>query len=103
MQYNFEGRNDLVKFFKLIQEHDMYAVVRIGPFIQAEWNHGFVVRVFSRRASFRCISSHLIFQSKVVLSNVISCSSFFRGLPYWLREVPDIVFRTNNEPFKVII
>jgi hypothetical protein len=24
-----------------------------------------------------------------------------RGLPYWLREVPDIVFRTNNEPFKV--
>ncbi|KAL6661951.1 hypothetical protein ACP70R_001335 [Stipagrostis hirtigluma subsp. patula] len=60
--YNFEGRYDLVRFFKLIQEHDMYAMVRIGPFIQAEWNHG--------------------------------------GLPYWLREVPDIVFRTNNEPFK---
>lgn len=60
--FDFEGRSDMVKFFKLIQEHDMYAVVRIGPFIQAEWNHG--------------------------------------GLPYWLREVPDIVFRTNNEPFK---
>ncbi|KAG6533703.1 hypothetical protein ZIOFF_007578 [Zingiber officinale] len=23
-----------------------------------------------------------------------------RGLPYWLREVPDITFRTDNEPFK---
>ncbi|KAK3124088.1 hypothetical protein QOZ80_8AG0640270 [Eleusine coracana subsp. coracana] len=60
--YNFEGRYDVIKFFKLIQDNDMYAMVRIGPFVQAEWNHG--------------------------------------GLPYWLREVPDIVFRTNNEPFK---
>uniref|UniRef100_A0A0D9XAK8 Beta-galactosidase n=1 Tax=Leersia perrieri TaxID=77586 RepID=A0A0D9XAK8_9ORYZ len=60
--YNFEERYDLVKFFKLIQEKDMYAIVRIGPFVQAEWNHG--------------------------------------GLPYWLREIPDIIFRTNNEPFK---
>ncbi|KAG8048213.1 hypothetical protein GUJ93_ZPchr0008g12393 [Zizania palustris] len=60
--YNFEGRYDLVKFVKLIQEKEMYAVIRIGPFVQAEWNHG--------------------------------------GLPYWLREVPGIIFRTNNEPFK---
>jgi hypothetical protein len=42
MQYNFEGRYDMIKFLKLIQDHNMYAVVRIGPFIQAEWNHGFV-------------------------------------------------------------
>ncbi|KAF8753081.1 hypothetical protein HU200_011735 [Digitaria exilis] len=63
--FNFEGRYDMIKFFKLIQEHDMYAVVRIGPFVQAEWNHG--------------------------------------GLPYWLREVPDIVFRTNNEPYKKLM
>ncbi|PNT68547.1 beta-galactosidase 11 [Brachypodium distachyon] len=60
--YNFEGRYDMIKFFKLVQEHEMFAMVRIGPFVQAEWNHG--------------------------------------GLPYWLREVPDIIFRTNNEPFK---
>jgi beta-galactosidase GanA len=42
LQYNFEGRLDLIKFIKLIQDHDMYAIVRIGPFIQAEWNHGSV-------------------------------------------------------------
>ena len=40
LQYNFEGRFDLIKYLKMIQEHDMYAIVRIGPFIQAEWNHG---------------------------------------------------------------
>ncbi|XP_072979925.1 beta-galactosidase 11-like [Typha angustifolia] len=61
-QFNFEGRYDLVKFIKLIQKHGMYATLRIGPFIEAEWNHG--------------------------------------GFPYWLREVPDIIFRTDNEPFK---
>jgi len=42
LQYNFEGRLDLIKYLKMIQDHDMYAVVRIGPFIQAEWNHGSV-------------------------------------------------------------
>ncbi|KAK8488052.1 hypothetical protein V6N11_021106 [Hibiscus sabdariffa] len=62
-QYNFQGRYDLVKFIKLIHQHKMYAVLRLGPFIQAEWDHG--------------------------------------GLPYWLREVPNIVFRSDNEPFKL--
>ncbi|CAI8616832.1 unnamed protein product [Vicia faba] len=61
-QSNFEGRYDLVRFLRLVQEKGMYATLRVGPFIQAEWNHG--------------------------------------GLPYWLREVPDIIFRSNNEPFK---
>ena len=40
----------------------MYVTLRVGPFIQAEWNHG--------------------------------------GLPYWLREVPGIIFRSDNEPYK---
>lgn len=41
LQFNFEGQYDLVKFIKLIQEHKMYATLRVGPFIQAEWNHGY--------------------------------------------------------------
>ncbi|KAA3462829.1 beta-galactosidase 13-like [Gossypium australe] len=62
-KYNFEGAYDLVKFIKLIQQHKMFAMLRVGPFIQGEWNHG--------------------------------------GLPYWLREVPNIIFRCDNEPFKM--
>ncbi|XVE93849.1 hypothetical protein REPUB_Repub01dG0230300 [Reevesia pubescens] len=61
-KYNFRGEYDLVKFIKMIGEHKMYATLRVGPFIQAEWNHG--------------------------------------GLPYWLREIPNITFRSDNEPFK---
>lgn len=47
-QYNFEGRYDLVKFLKLIQRHKMFVILRLGPFIQAEWNYGYhFVKLFS--------------------------------------------------------
>jgi len=62
-QYNFTGNYDLVKFMKLIREKGMWAVLRVGPFIQAEWNHG--------------------------------------GLPYWLREEPNITYRTDNPAYKM--
>ncbi|KAK9285037.1 hypothetical protein L1049_024221 [Liquidambar formosana] len=61
-QFNFEGNYDLVKFIKMIGEQGMYATLRVGPFIEAEWNYG--------------------------------------GFPYWLREVSNITFRTDNPPFK---
>ncbi|KAJ7944137.1 Beta-galactosidase [Quillaja saponaria] len=61
-QFNFEGNYDLVKYIKMIGENDMYVTLRVGPFIEAEWNFG--------------------------------------GFPYWLKEVPNITFRTDNPPFK---
>ncbi|XP_010444300.1 PREDICTED: beta-galactosidase 6 [Camelina sativa] len=61
-QYDFSGRNDLVKFIKEIRSQGLYVCLRIGPFIEAEWNYG--------------------------------------GLPFWLRDVPSMVYRTDNEPFK---
>ncbi|KAJ4951079.1 hypothetical protein NE237_027911 [Protea cynaroides] len=61
-QYNFEGRLDLVRFIKEIQAQGLYATLRIGPFIEAEWTYG--------------------------------------GLPFWLHDVKDIVYRSDNEPFK---
>ncbi|CAL1398132.1 unnamed protein product [Linum trigynum] len=38
--YNFEGRFDLVKFVKTVQQAGMYCILRIGPFVAAEWNYG---------------------------------------------------------------
>ncbi|XVF15839.1 hypothetical protein REPUB_Repub09cG0190900 [Reevesia pubescens] len=60
--YNFEGRYDLVRFIKTIQSAGLYAHIRIGPYVCAEWNFG--------------------------------------GFPVWLKYVPGISFRTDNEPFK---
>ncbi|KAK3187966.1 hypothetical protein Dsin_027527 [Dipteronia sinensis] len=39
-QYNFEGKNDLVKFVKLVGSYGLYLHLRIGPYVCAEWNFG---------------------------------------------------------------
>jgi len=97
LQYNFEGRLDLVKFLKMIQEHDMYAIVRIGPFIQAEWNHG-SVRPTNYHSSVKYAHIDLIVLCFFYAISLLSSS----GLPYWLREIDHIIFRANNDPYKVI-
>lgn len=62
-QYNFAGRYDLVRFIKEIRDQGLFVSLRIGPFIEAEWNYG--------------------------------------GFPFWLHEIPGIVYRSDNEPFKM--
>ncbi|XP_059634689.1 beta-galactosidase 15-like [Cornus florida] len=39
-QYDFTGNLDLVRFIKTIQDAGLYAVLRIGPYVCAEWNYG---------------------------------------------------------------
>ncbi|XP_021276280.1 beta-galactosidase 15-like [Herrania umbratica] len=39
-QYDFNGNLDLVRFIKTIQDERLYAVLRIGPYVCAEWNYG---------------------------------------------------------------
>ncbi|OVA19360.1 D-galactoside/L-rhamnose binding SUEL lectin domain [Macleaya cordata] len=38
--YYFDGRYNLVKFAKIVQQQGMYLILRIGPFVAAEWNFG---------------------------------------------------------------
>ncbi|GAB4826198.1 hypothetical protein Ancab_009063 [Ancistrocladus abbreviatus] len=39
-QYNFSGNLDFIRFFKTIQSEGLYAILRIGPYVCAEWNYG---------------------------------------------------------------
>ncbi|KAL2937121.1 Beta-galactosidase 14 [Bienertia sinuspersici] len=39
-QYNFTGQNDIVRFIKLIADRGMWVTLRVGPFVQGEWNNG---------------------------------------------------------------
>ncbi|XP_021750275.1 beta-galactosidase 15-like [Chenopodium quinoa] len=39
-QYDFTGRNDLIRFLKTIKQAGLYAILRIGPYACAEWNYG---------------------------------------------------------------
>ncbi|MQL87725.1 hypothetical protein Taro_020275 [Colocasia esculenta] len=61
-KYNFEGNLDLVRFIKEVQNAGLYAILRIGPYVCAEWDYG--------------------------------------GFPAWLRAIPGLEMRTDNQPFK---
>lgn len=39
-QYDFSGNYDLVRFIKTVQAEGLYAILRIGPYVCAEWNYG---------------------------------------------------------------
>ncbi|ONK55324.1 uncharacterized protein A4U43_UnF4920 [Asparagus officinalis] len=39
-QYNFDGNLNIIRFLKEIKNAGMYAILRIGPYVCAEWNHG---------------------------------------------------------------
>ncbi|KAK4361057.1 hypothetical protein RND71_020009 [Anisodus tanguticus] len=41
-EYYFEGRFDLVRFVKTVQDAGLYVHLRIGPYACAEWNYGSV-------------------------------------------------------------
>ena len=44
-QYDFEGRRDLVRFVKEVKNASLFMNLRIGPYISAEWNFGFVATI----------------------------------------------------------
>ncbi|KAF8401121.1 hypothetical protein HHK36_014425 [Tetracentron sinense] len=39
-EYDFTGNLDLIRFIKTIQDAGLYVVLRIGPYVCAEWNYG---------------------------------------------------------------
>lgn len=91
-QFNFEGNYDLLKFIKLLGDNGMWVTLRIGPYIEAEWNLGYLIcflTTYIQWVTFVCTLCYFI------------CSFSYRGFPYWLKEVPNITFRSYNEPFLV--
>ncbi|OMO91833.1 hypothetical protein COLO4_18061 [Corchorus olitorius] len=39
-EYDFSGNLDFIKFFQLVQEAGLYGILRIGPYVCAEWSYG---------------------------------------------------------------
>jgi len=93
LQYNFEGRYDLVRFIKTVQRVGLYVHLRIGPYVCAEWNFGYSMHFQLSLVDF--------FGFLVSMLNHIVWWCNCRGFPVWLKYVPGISFRTDNGPFKV--
>ena len=88
-QYYFEGRFDLVKFVKTVQEAGLFVHLHIGPYACAEWNYGLVF--FSIKSSglnytpcaYVCASLKLLLHF---------CTFLNRGFPLRLHFIPGIQF-----------
>ncbi|XP_043710768.1 beta-galactosidase-like [Telopea speciosissima] len=39
-EFHFEGNLDIIRFFKTVQQAGLYAILRIGPYVCAEWDYG---------------------------------------------------------------
>ncbi len=39
-RFNFKGSEDIARFLKICQEEDMFAILRPGPYVCAEWEFG---------------------------------------------------------------
>ncbi|KAA8534750.1 hypothetical protein F0562_029808 [Nyssa sinensis] len=39
-QYDFSGNLDFIRFLKTIQAEGLYIILRLGPYVCAEWNYG---------------------------------------------------------------
>jgi hypothetical protein len=53
-QYDCSGNLDLVRFLKAIQDEGLYAVLRIGPYVCAEWNYGYEITMVFSLFLFSC-------------------------------------------------
>lgn len=87
MQYNFEGRYDLVKFVKLVAEAGLYVHLRIGPYVCAEWNYGYIDFFFPLKL--------MILFSVILMEHVCKSSYFYVG-NFWQRIPSLVAFYTWN-------
>lgn len=95
-QYDFEGRKDLIRFVKTVAEAGLYVHLRIGPYVCAEWNYGYII------LKFTVFSSLLLKRHLMDLFSTVFIGFCCRGFPLWLHFIPGIKFRTDNGPFKVL-
>lgn len=103
LQYNFEGRYDLVRFIKTVQKAGLYAHLRVGPYVCAEWNFGLDLNLCLISLFLSYVCMYLCMHACMyVCVYVLKIITICRGFPVWLKFMPGISFRTDNEPFKVI-
>ncbi|KAJ0098018.1 hypothetical protein Patl1_28053 [Pistacia atlantica] len=72
-KYYFGGRFDLVKFVKIVQQAGMYMILRIGPFVAAEYNYG--VDHDTEGYLFGC-TTFLALSSELIMSHLSTCHTY---------------------------
>ncbi|GAB2246321.1 hypothetical protein Droror1_Dr00001814 [Drosera rotundifolia] len=96
--YNFEYRFDLVKFVKIVQDAGMYMMLRIGPFVAAEWNYGYGVPVwlhYEPRCVFRTATKPYMYHMKKFMTKIVNMMK--KGRLFASQGGPIILSQVENE------
>lgn len=77
-EYDFSGNLDVVRFIKTIQDAGLYSVLRIGPYVCAEWNYGgFPVWLHNMpNMKFRTVNPSFMVQPKLLLDKSLAIFGF---------------------------
>ncbi|KAF3773802.1 Beta-galactosidase 7 [Nymphaea thermarum] len=101
-QYNFEGRLDFIKFVKAVQQAGLYAIIRIGPYVCAEWNYGGLPVWLHNIPGLQMRTNNAAFEYEM--------ATFTRKIVYMIKEAgllasqggPIILLQIENEYGNVI-
>ena len=66
LQYYFEDRFDLVRFVKVVRDAGLLLILRIGPFVAAEWNFGSASFVHNHDWLHYTVLVFLVFNTRIV-------------------------------------
>lgn len=77
-EYDFSGNLDVVRFINTIQDAGLYSVLRIGPYVCAEWNYGgFPVWLHNMpNMKFRTVNPSFMVQPKLLLDKSLAIFGF---------------------------
>eukprot|EP01059_Diplonema_ambulator_P003801 TRINITY_DN1349_c2_g1_i9.p2 TRINITY_DN1349_c2_g1~~TRINITY_DN1349_c2_g1_i9.p2 ORF type:complete len:378 (+),score=88.61 TRINITY_DN1349_c2_g1_i9:2729-3862(+) len=92
--WSWEGRRDLRTFLSLIQQHGMYATVRIGPYVCAEYYYGGIpLWMRSKAECYRCSDEGWKTNMAKVLATVVDHISDM----FVTKTGPVVMLQVENE------
>lgn len=65
--FDFTGNNDVAAFCRLAQKHDMYVIVRPGPYVCAEWEMGGLPWWLLKQKDIKLRDNHPYYMERVAL------------------------------------
>ncbi|KAL6336873.1 hypothetical protein AAG906_036187 [Vitis piasezkii] len=96
-QYDFTGNKDLVRFIKAIQAQGLYAVLRIGPYVCAEWTYGGFPVWLHNQPSIRLRTNNTVYMSEMQTFTTMIVDMMKKEQLFASQGGPIIISQIENE------
>ncbi|GAV68059.1 Glyco_hydro_35 domain-containing protein/Gal_Lectin domain-containing protein [Cephalotus follicularis] len=96
-QYDFSGNLDLVRFIKSIQSEGLYAILRIGPYVCAEWDYGGFPVWLHNMPGVKFRTKNTVFQNEMQIFTTLIVDMMKRENLFASQGGPIILAQIENE------